>query len=59
MTTTFQIAQASEMGGLREIRDQLINPQAPPVSTFVFVSRLVRPEWMIEVEAVAVIGGAR
>ncbi len=33
--------------------------QAPPVSTFVFVSRLVRPEWLIEVEAVAVIGGAR
>jgi len=51
--------QATEMPGLREIRDQFINTQAPPVSTFVFVSRLVRPEWMIEVEAVAVVGGAR
>ena len=50
---------ATDLPGLREVRDRFVNTQAPPVSTFVFVSRLVRPEWMIEVEAVAVIGGAR
>jgi enamine deaminase RidA (YjgF/YER057c/UK114 family) len=44
---------------VREIRDEFVNTAAPPVSTFVFVSRLVRPEWLIEIEAVAVISGER
>lgn len=46
---------ASEISAVREVRDRFINTQAPPVSTFVFVSRLVRPEWLIEVEAWAVV----
>ncbi len=40
---------------VREIRDKYVNTSNPPVSTFVVVKRLVRPEWMIEVEAVAVV----
>jgi len=40
---------------VRAVRDGLVNPDAPPASTLVIVSRLVRPEWLIEVEAVAVI----
>jgi enamine deaminase RidA (YjgF/YER057c/UK114 family) len=40
---------------VRDIRDGLINTAAPPASTFVVVRRLVRPEWLIEVEAVAVV----
>src|SRR5215831_17770515 len=40
---------------VREIRDKYVNTQNPPTSTFVVVSRLVRPEWLIEVEAVAVV----
>ena len=40
---------------LREIRDRYVNTAAPPTSTFVFVKRLIRPEWMIELEAVAVV----
>jgi enamine deaminase RidA (YjgF/YER057c/UK114 family) len=40
---------------LREIRDRFINVEKPPASTFVFVSRLVRPEWLIEIEATAVV----
>ena len=40
---------------VREIRDRYVKTQAPPVSTFVFVSSLVRPEWLIEIEAVAVV----
>jgi enamine deaminase RidA (YjgF/YER057c/UK114 family) len=39
---------------VREIRDTYIDT-TPPVSTFVVVRRLVRPEWLIEVEAVAVV----
>ena len=40
---------------VREIRDQYVNTASPPTSAFVFVQRLVRPEWLIEVEAVAVV----
>jgi enamine deaminase RidA (YjgF/YER057c/UK114 family) len=40
---------------VREIRDKYVNTSNPPVSTFVVVKRLVRPEWLIEVEAVAVV----
>ena len=39
----------------RDIRDRFVNVEKPPVSTFVFVSRLVRPEWLIEIEATAVV----
>jgi len=44
-----------EIATFREIRDQHVNTANPPASTFVVVSRLVRPEWLIEVEAVAVV----
>jgi enamine deaminase RidA (YjgF/YER057c/UK114 family) len=40
---------------VREIRDKYVNTQAPPTSTFVVVRRLVRPEWLIEIEAVAIV----
>jgi enamine deaminase RidA (YjgF/YER057c/UK114 family) len=40
---------------LRPIRDRYINVEKPPASTFVVVSRLMRPGWMIEIEAVAAI----
>jgi enamine deaminase RidA (YjgF/YER057c/UK114 family) len=44
----------SLLTALREERDQYVNTQTPPVSTLVFVRDLVGPEWLIEVEAVAV-----
>jgi enamine deaminase RidA (YjgF/YER057c/UK114 family) len=40
---------------VREIRDRYVNTANPPASTFAVVKRLVRPEWLIEVEAVAVV----
>jgi enamine deaminase RidA (YjgF/YER057c/UK114 family) len=43
---------------IRKVRDGLVNIAAPPVSTFVVIRRLVRPEWLIEVEAVAVVPDA-
>jgi enamine deaminase RidA (YjgF/YER057c/UK114 family) len=39
----------------REVRDRYINLQSPPASTAVQVSRLFRPEFLIEIEAVAVV----
>jgi enamine deaminase RidA (YjgF/YER057c/UK114 family) len=46
---------ASQLTVLREIRDKYVNTGEPPTSTLVFVKRLVRPEFMLEVDAVAVI----
>jgi enamine deaminase RidA (YjgF/YER057c/UK114 family) len=45
----------SQIFAVREIRDQYVNTANPPTSTFVVVKRLVRPEWLIEVDAVAVV----
>ena len=39
----------------REVRDQYVNVANPPVSTAVEVRRLVRKEWLIEIEAIAVV----
>jgi len=45
----------SQLPVVRETRDRYVNTQAPPASTFVVVRELVRPEWLIEIEAVAVV----
>jgi enamine deaminase RidA (YjgF/YER057c/UK114 family) len=45
----------SEIPVLREVRNQFLNTEQPPASTLVFVSRLVRPDWLIEIEAMAVL----
>ena len=45
----------AQVAVVREIRDKYVNTANPPTSTFVVVKRLVRPEWLIEVEAVAVV----
>jgi enamine deaminase RidA (YjgF/YER057c/UK114 family) len=45
----------AQIPAVREIRDKYVNTANPPTSTFVVVKRLVRPEWLIEVEAVAAV----
>jgi enamine deaminase RidA (YjgF/YER057c/UK114 family) len=40
---------------LREVRSQFVRADHPPVSTLVGVSALVGPDWLIEIEAVAVL----
>ena len=40
---------------LREVRSRFVSADTPPVSTLVGVSALVGPDWLIEIEAVAVI----
>jgi enamine deaminase RidA (YjgF/YER057c/UK114 family) len=39
----------------RDVRDQYVNTQQPPASTAVQVVRLAREEWLMEVEAIAVV----
>ena len=45
---------AALIPSVREIRDRYVDTAHPPTSTFVVVKRLARPEWLIEIEAVAV-----
>jgi 2-iminobutanoate/2-iminopropanoate deaminase len=49
---TIFLTRAEDIGPYREARDRIIG-EARPASTLVVVSRLVRPEWLVEVEAVA------
>ncbi|HEV8448743.1 MAG TPA: RidA family protein [Gemmatimonadaceae bacterium] len=46
---------STHFSSVRQIRDSYVNTSTPPTSTFVVVKRLVRPELLIEVEAVAVV----
>ena len=45
----------SRLQEFREVRDKYINLKNPPASTAVQVSRLFRPEFLVEIEAVAVV----
>ena len=47
--------EPSKLAVFREVRDTHVNTANPPVSTLIVVSRLVRPEWLIEVEALALL----
>ena len=45
----------SHLPDFKEIRDKYINVKNPPTSTAIQVPRLFRPEFLVEVEAVAVV----
>jgi len=45
----------TEVPKLRAMRDRYVNTAKPPASTLVVVSRLARPGWLVEIEAVAAI----
>lgn len=51
--TTF-VTDISQLAVFRQIRDQFLDPAHPPASTLVQVSALFRPEFLIEIEALAV-----
>ena len=50
--TTYML-DISGVPTFRQVRDRFLQADAPPVSTLVQVSQLFRPEFLIEVEAVA------
>ena len=50
--TTF-VTELSHLADFRRVRDQFLDTARPPASTLVQVSRLFRPEFLIEVEALA------
>ena len=50
----YYLSDASDLQALRDTRDSYINTESPPASTLVVVKQLVREEFLIEVEAIAV-----
>jgi reactive intermediate/imine deaminase len=51
----FFITDIAQIGAAREVRDRYVRTANPPASTAVEVSRLVRPEFLVEVDAIAVV----
>lgn len=51
----FYLTDFTELGGLREVRDRYIDVAHAPASTAVAVKRLFREEFLIEVDAIAVV----
>ena len=51
----FYILDVRHLPVLREVRDQYVDPAAPPASTLVQVSRLFRDDVLLEVEAIAAV----
>jgi enamine deaminase RidA (YjgF/YER057c/UK114 family) len=52
----YYLTDASDLQALRDTRNSYINTENPPASTLVVVKQLVREEYLLEVEAVAVVG---
>jgi enamine deaminase RidA (YjgF/YER057c/UK114 family) len=51
----FYLLDISQVAVVREVRDQFLDPHNPPTSTALQVSGLVRKEFLIEIDAVAVV----
>ena len=52
----YYLTDGSDLQALRETRNSYINTEHPPASTLVVVKQLAREEYLIEIEAVAVVG---
>ena len=52
MKLTLFIVDVAEVGTVRAVRDEFIDTARPPTSSLVRVAGLVRPDLLIEVEAV-------
>jgi enamine deaminase RidA (YjgF/YER057c/UK114 family) len=50
----YYLTDASDLQVLRDTRDSYINTENPPASTLVVVKQLVREEYLVEVEGIAV-----
>jgi enamine deaminase RidA (YjgF/YER057c/UK114 family) len=50
----FYLVDADNLQIVRDIRDTYVNQKNPPASTLVVVKQLVRPDLLVEVDAIAV-----
>lgn len=53
---TFFVTDVAHLPAIRRARDEVINTARPPASTAVQVAALFAPNFLIEIEALAVIG---
>jgi len=53
--TIYAAARPADMGKIGAKRAEMFKGTAPPPSTWVYVSALARPEYLIEIEAVAAV----
>ncbi|WBB57757.1 RidA family protein [Streptomyces sp. WMMC500] len=54
---TVYLTDLADLPAFRRVRDELQNPALPPASSLVQVAGLVRPEFRVEVDALAVVPG--
>lgn len=52
---TYFLTDVAQLPVIRSVRDQYVDTAAPPASTAVAVAALVRPEFLLEVEALALV----
>ncbi len=52
---TVYTTDIAQIPAIREVRDRYVNTASPPASTAVEVRRLVREEFLVEIEAVAIV----
>ena len=55
LTTFVTDAKLDNLLAFRDVRDRHVAPQHAPASTLVQVARLARPEWLVEIDATAVL----
>jgi enamine deaminase RidA (YjgF/YER057c/UK114 family) len=48
--------KAEHVPAIREVRSRYVNMEQAPASTMVGVAALVSPDWLIEIEAIAIVG---
>lgn len=53
---TYFLVDMSRLPAVREVRDQFVQPEQLPASTVVEVRRLAREDFLLEIEAIAVLG---
>ena len=51
---TYFVRDVEAVGVIRAVRDEFLDTGNPPASTLVEVSRLIAPELLIEIEAIAI-----
>jgi enamine deaminase RidA (YjgF/YER057c/UK114 family) len=56
---TYYVTDVAHLPAVRAVRDEFIDTDRPPASTAVQVVALVRPEFLLEVEAFALAGDGR
>ena len=54
--TTTYVTNIAHAGAVRKVREDLYQSSSPPTSTLLVVSELADPDFLVEIEAIAVVG---